>query len=143
MNAKILVSQYLIFSTFTYFNQGSNRNETLGVFEIRFYSSIKLYNVASHKDRSTRRISAATRHNKSYSEVKLKFKTGVMYKTIFVINIICPCLQNSNVLCILNCCLPIFKGQNLLPKRVCSLGYFESAPKRSCSLIIFCKLVLT
>ena len=46
-------------------------------------------------------------------------------------------LQHSNILWILNCGLPIIKGNNLLPKRIFSLKIFEFAPMRLCSLKIF------
>ena len=51
---------------------------------------------------------------KSFFSLK---RGSVMYKTIFVINIIIyMCVQHSDVLLILNCGFPIFEEENLLPK---------------------------
>ena len=60
---------------------------------------------------------------------------SVMYKTIFVINIILHmCLQHANTLCIKNYIFPIFEGRSLLPIRIFSFTNFVFAPKRVCFL---------
>ena len=68
----------------------------------------------------------------------------IMYKTIFVVNIIIYMrLQHSDVLWVKNCGLSIFKGNNLLPKRICSFKHFELDLKEFAPLRIFCKFVFT
>ena len=57
-----------------------------------------------------------------------------MWDNIVIGVIVYVCSRHSGVLWVWGCGFPVFEGGGLIPMGVCSLGGFEFAPRRFCSL---------